>query len=98
MKIFELKSPTESERGSILEWFFQTLCIEINCDLNKIANRTHGFLFEDLKTLIDFALIDFYREQKINLEILDFSKFSKALPEKYLLEALGNFDLIIENF
>lgn len=80
LKTFEIKAPNDKEREKILSWILQSKDIKTNIDLNEISNKTHGFLFEDLKTLVHYAITDFYKTN--NLE-------EKHVPKDYFFQALG---------
>jgi AAA+ superfamily predicted ATPase len=80
LKTFEIKAPNEQERESILWWIIKTNEIKTDVDLNNIANKTHGFFFEDLRTLVLHAVTEFHNNH---------NNTKSNLPEHYFLQAVG---------
>ena len=81
LKIFDIKAPNDSEREKILWWILESMNAKTDADINGIANKTHGFLFEDLKALAHRAVTEFYSEHTNE----------ESVPENYFLRALGMF-------
>jgi peroxin-6 len=79
LKTFEIKAPNEQERESILWWIIKTNEIKTDVDLNNIANKTHGFFFEDLRTLVLHAVTEFHNNN---------NNTKSNLPEHYFLQAV----------
>ncbi|XP_044256953.1 peroxisome assembly factor 2 [Tribolium madens] len=82
LKTFEIKAPNDQEREKILNWILESKNITSGINMSQIANKTHGFLFEDLRTLIHYA------ETENNLE-------EKFIPRDNFLRAL---DLMQSNY
>lgn len=62
MEIFDLDAPSDLERELTLKWLLEVNSFELGeVELSKIANRTHGFYFEDLKMLVYQAEYHFFR-------------------------------------
>ncbi|KAJ3662141.1 hypothetical protein Zmor_006500 [Zophobas morio] len=78
LKIFDIKAPNDSEREKILWWILESMNAKTDADINGIANKTHGFLFEDLKALAHRAVTEFYSEHTNE----------ESVPENYFLRAL----------
>ncbi|EEZ99865.1 Transitional endoplasmic reticulum ATPase TER94-like Protein [Tribolium castaneum] len=64
LKTFEIKAPNDQEREKILNWILKSQDVTTDIDMSEIANKTHGFLFEDLQTLVHYAMTDFTNEKK----------------------------------
>lgn len=63
LEIFDINAPTDLEREKILTWVIEKNDIELEAvDLKKVANKTHGFYFEDLKALVYYAESSFYKK------------------------------------
>ncbi|XP_060519317.1 peroxisomal ATPase PEX6 isoform X2 [Cylas formicarius] len=56
LETFEVNAPTDEERELILRWLLDANSTSSrNVDLKNVANKTHGFYFEDLKALVYHA-------------------------------------------
>lgn len=55
LDIFHIKSPNQTERFELLKWIININNIKCDLNLNDVANKTHGFLYEDLKALVYYA-------------------------------------------
>lgn len=79
LKTFEIKAPSELDRGQMLQWILEDLKVpSTSVNLNNFANKTHGFLFEDLKALVQSALCELHQ-----------NNYDYDVLEQYLDKALG---------
>ncbi|KAJ8930076.1 hypothetical protein NQ314_017183 [Rhamnusium bicolor] len=58
LETFDINAPHCSEREQNLRWILEERSIKTNVNLSEIANKTHGFFFEDLNALVYYAKID----------------------------------------
>ncbi|KAF2904257.1 hypothetical protein ILUMI_01922 [Ignelater luminosus] len=58
LEIFTIKSPDDNQRVQMLNWILKSRNLENCANLTEIAQKTHGFLFEDFKALIYHAQKD----------------------------------------
>ncbi|KAL1516916.1 hypothetical protein ABEB36_000748 [Hypothenemus hampei] len=76
LEIFDINAPTSEEREQILKWLLEKNDIALkNIDLKAIANKTNGFYFKDLQTLVHYI--------EHNLE-----NFTDELGQKYFENAI----------
>lgn len=78
LKIFDIETPTASEREQILSWLLTRKNLNISGDLNAIASKCHGFYYEDLEALVFHALKMNYADQ-----------FDGFINEECFFKALG---------
>lgn len=87
LKTFEIKAPGDSDREQMLRWILEDFNIPYtSVNLSNLANKTHGFLFEDLKALVQYALYEIHKNND-DYDILE-QHFIKALGILYLLSFL----------
>lgn len=55
LEIIEIKAPNSKERCEMLKWILKCKNLRYKFDLNELANKTNGFLLEDLKALTYYA-------------------------------------------
>lgn len=58
MDTFTIDSPNRQQRENNLKWILDMNMISHNVNINEIADKTHGFLFDDLKALMYYAQND----------------------------------------
>lgn len=55
LQTFEIKAPTDTQRELSLKWICEEKNKITDVDFHTIANKTHGFFFEDLEALVYHA-------------------------------------------
>ncbi|CAH0547485.1 unnamed protein product [Brassicogethes aeneus] len=55
LETFTISSPNDVQRKDLLKWIMDKNKINYKVNLDHVANKTHGFLFEDLKALVYFS-------------------------------------------
>lgn len=55
LDVFHINPPNQTERFELLKWIINFNNIKCDLNLNDVASKTHGFLYEDLKALIYYA-------------------------------------------
>ncbi|CAG9864772.1 unnamed protein product [Phyllotreta striolata] len=55
LETFEIRAPTGDERAEALKWITAGCKLDSGVDFDEIAQKTHGFFYEDLKALIYYA-------------------------------------------
>lgn len=86
LAVFNVEIPTQEQRLQMLKWLVELKNLEVEGELESIANKSYGFCYEDLEALIFYARSYSYGESK------DTSKMK--LEETYLAKALG--ELFVE--
>lgn len=78
LETFEISAPDDTQRQLNLKWILEDERLEVDFDLQKVANKTHGFYFEDTKALVYYA-------KKNSME----KKGDEVLKEEHFNEAIG---------
>lgn len=83
LEIFDLDAPSDLERELNLKWLLEVNSFELKAvELSRVANRTHGFYFEDLKMLVFHAESHFYRNNPAGKKVvLCETEFEAAIGE-----------------
>ncbi|KAG5864634.1 hypothetical protein JTB14_031602 [Gonioctena quinquepunctata] len=80
LETFDIGVPTESQRQLHLRWILEEGDFNTNADLSEIANKTHGFLYEDLRALVYYARKELRKTS---------GSSDTNLGEKHFMEAIG---------
>lgn len=81
LAVFNVEIPTQEQRLQILKWLVELKNLDVEGDLESIANKSYGFCYEDLEALIFYARSYSCDKAKDNSKM--------KLEEKYLTKALG---------
>lgn len=88
LEIFDLDAPSDLERELNLKWLLEVNSFELgSVELRKVANRTHGFYFEDLKMLVYQAEYHFFQNNPAGKTVV--------LGETEFEAAIGEFKLLV---
>lgn len=71
LEIFTIKSPDENQRVQMVNWILKSKNLESCANLTEIAQKTHGFVFEDFKALIYHAQKDLSDKNLLNKDNFD---------------------------
>lgn len=55
LETIEIDAPTQTDRCEMLKWILKEKNITYDLDLNDVASKTNGFLYEDLTALSYYA-------------------------------------------
>lgn len=84
---FNINAPVVQDRLKMLTWLLKSKNLFTNADLSAIADKCHGFYFEDLEALVFHAKKLWYQEYS------DVSS-TPGISEEYFIKALGKKTLL----
>lgn len=83
LEVFDFIPPNKNIRFELLKWILNSKNLKTSADIEDISNKTHGFVFEDLNTLVYYAQRNYLLEySECNLDrphLLSDVHFEKAL-------------------
>lgn len=85
LESFEIDAPDAAQREEILRWILEERGAETEADLRGIADKTHGFFFEDLKALTYHAATDRKMSEGDEDDLITEENFASAIGDCQLL-------------
>lgn len=80
LESFDVIAPNDIQREKNFQWILEDEKLVANFDLREVANKTHGFYFEDLRALVYYAKRNFVKENGSGKQIiLEEPHFSAAI-------------------
>lgn len=97
LQTFDVTAPNDIQREQNLKWILEDEKLKVDFDLQKVANKIHGFYFEDIRALVYYAKKK-YLEEKGNLKnvVLGEEHFGDAIG-KNIVKFLGMFGITISS-
>lgn len=88
LETFEIDAPDAVQREEILTWILEERGAKIEADLGEIANKTHGFFFEDLKALVYYAEMDGMKLESDGETVVTEVNFLSAIGDIHLVDRI----------
>ncbi|XP_072375630.1 peroxisomal ATPase PEX6 [Diabrotica undecimpunctata] len=87
LQTFDICTPSDLERERHLRWICEERNIETDIDFSEVANKTHGFVFEDLRALVYYAERNCGRKlcdsKMFKIDVDDFDKAVDYMQKNY---------------
>lgn len=81
LESFDITAPNDTQREENLKWILEDENLRVDFDLQKVANKIHGFYFEDIKALVYYTKGNFRRKNGVLKEVV--------LNEEHFADAIG---------
>ncbi|KAF5297408.1 hypothetical protein FQR65_LT01339 [Abscondita terminalis] len=83
LEVFDIATPNSAQRSENLTWILSHRNLRHDIDVESVGERTHGFLFEDLRALTFFAQKHCFDDRREILVQADFDHALDLMQSKY---------------